>query len=53
MRLVGELSSVVKDPEGRIVEGAPNELKQQRDIWTFSHDMGSDNPNWLLSGTGS
>jgi predicted lipid-binding transport protein (Tim44 family) len=53
MRFVGELSSVVKDPEGRIVEGAPNELKQQRDIWTFSHDMGSDNPTWLLSGTGS
>jgi predicted lipid-binding transport protein (Tim44 family) len=53
MRFVGELSSVVKDPAGRIVEGAPNELKQQRDVWTFSRDMGSDNPNWLLSGTGS
>jgi len=53
MRFVGELTSVVRDPEGRIVEGAPNELKQQRDIWTFSRDMGSDNPNWLLTGTGS
>jgi len=52
MRFVGELTSVVRDPEGRIVEGAPNELKQQKDVWTFSRDMASDNPNWLLAGTG-
>ena len=52
MRFVGELTSVVRDPEGRIVEGAPNELKQQKDVWTFSRDMASDNPNWLLTGTG-
>jgi len=52
MRFVGELTSVVRDPEGRIVEGAPNELKQQKDVWTFTRDMSSDNPNWLLTGTG-
>jgi predicted lipid-binding transport protein (Tim44 family) len=52
MRFVGELTSVVRNPEGRIVEGAPNELKQQRDVWTFSRDMTSENPNWLLTGTG-
>jgi predicted lipid-binding transport protein (Tim44 family) len=52
MRFVGELTSVVRDPEGRIVEGVPNEIKQQADTWTFSRDMTSDNPNWLLTGTG-
>ncbi len=52
MRFVGELTSVVRNPEGRIVEGAPNELKQQKDVWTFTRDMASDNPNWLLTGTG-
>jgi predicted lipid-binding transport protein (Tim44 family) len=52
MRFVGELTSVVRDPEGRIVEGAPNELKQQKDVWTFTRNMASDNPNWLLTGTG-
>lgn len=52
MRFTGELTSVVRDPEGRIVEGAPGELKQQRDVWTFSRDMTSDNPNWQLTGTG-
>jgi predicted lipid-binding transport protein (Tim44 family) len=52
MRFVGELTSVVRDPEGRIVEGAPNELKQQKDVWTFTRTMTSDNPNWQLAGTG-
>jgi predicted lipid-binding transport protein (Tim44 family) len=52
MRFVGELTSVVRDASGNIVEGAPNELKQQRDVWTFTRDMSSDNPNWLLTGTG-
>ena len=52
MRFVGELTSVVRDPEGRIVEGAPHELKQQKDVWTFSRDMTSENPNWQLTGTG-
>ena len=53
MRFVGELTSVVRDPEGRIVEGAPNEIRQQTDVWTFTRDMRSDNPNWLLTGTGA
>ena len=53
MRFVGELTSVVRDPEGRIVEGAPNEIRQQTDVWTFTRDMRSENPNWLLTGTGA
>ena len=52
VRFVGELTSVVRDPDGRIVEGAPNELKQQKDVWTFTRSMVSENPNWLLTGTG-
>jgi predicted lipid-binding transport protein (Tim44 family) len=52
MRFLGELTSVVRDTEGRIVEGNPNEIKQQRDVWTFTRHMGSDDPNWLLTGTG-
>ena len=51
VRYVGELTSAVKDSEGRIVEGDPNEIKRQRDIWTFARLMGTDNPNWLLVAT--
>lgn len=52
MRFLGELTSAVKDTAGRIVEGDPNEIKQQRDVWTFTRHMGADDPNWLLTGTG-
>ncbi|MGB3407760.1 MAG: Tim44/TimA family putative adaptor protein [Jannaschia sp.] len=52
IRFVGELTSVVRDTEGTIVEGNPNEIKKQRDIWTFGRVMGSDDPNWKLVATG-
>lgn len=53
LRFVGELTSVVRGPEGEIVEGDPNEIKKQTDIWTFSRTMGSDDPNWTLVATGA
>lgn len=52
VRFVGELSSVVRDRSGKVVEGDLNLVKQQRDIWTFARKMGADNPNWKLVGTG-
>lgn len=52
VRFVGELTSIVRNSEGEIVEGNPNEIKRQRDVWTFSRVMGSDDPNWQLVATG-
>lgn len=52
IRFVGELTSVVRNEAGDIVEGNPNEIKRQRDVWTFSRKMGADNPNWQLVATG-
>lgn len=52
IRFLGELTSVVRNPEGEVVEGDPQEIKRQKDVWTFSRVMGSDNPNWLLVATG-
>lgn len=52
VRYVGELTSVVRDKSGEIVEGNPKEVKRQKDVWTFARIMGSDNPNWQLVATG-
>lgn len=52
VRFLGELTSVVRNAAGETVEGDPNTIKQQRDVWTFGRVMGSDNPNWKLVGTG-
>lgn len=52
VRFVGELITAVRDSENRVVEGDPNEIRRQTDRWTFSREMGSADPNWLLTGTG-
>ena len=52
VRFVGELTSVVRNGAGEIIEGNPNEIKRQRDVWTFSRVMGADDPNWQLVATG-
>ncbi|QBY02068.1 Tim44 domain-containing protein [Rhodophyticola sp. CCM32] len=52
VRFVAELTSVVRNSDGEVVEGDPTEIKRQRDIWTFGRDMGSSNPNWVLVATG-
>lgn len=52
VKFVGELTSVVRNAEGEIIEGNPNEIKRQKDVWTFSRAMGVDDPNWKLVATG-
>lgn len=52
MKFVGELTSVVKNRDGQIIEGSPTEIKRQRDVWTFGRKMGADDPNWQLVATG-
>ena len=51
VRFVGELTSVVKNAEGEVIEGSATAVKRQKDIWTFAREMGSDDPNWLLVAT--
>ena len=52
VKFVGELTSVVRDSKGEIIEGTPNEIKRQKDVWTFARVMGTDDPNWQLVATG-
>ena len=52
VRFIGEMTSVVRNADGEIVEGNASEIKRQRDGWTFSRIMGSNDPNWVLVATG-
>ena len=51
VRFMGELTEVVRDRAGDIIEGSSSAIKRQKDIWTFAHTMGSADPNWLLVAT--
>lgn len=51
VRFVGEMTSVVRNADGEIIEGDASEIKRQRDVWTFARTMGADDPNWALVAT--
>lgn len=51
VRFVSEQVNVVKDAEGRILDGDPNRIVDVVDVWTFRRDTRSGNPNWQLSAT--
>ena len=52
VRYQAELTSVVRNASGDVVEGDRNEIKRQRDIWTYGRTLGADDPNWQLVATG-
>jgi len=51
MRFIGEMTSVVRNRDGEIVEGDAKAIKRQKDIWVFARSMGVDDPNWQLVAT--
>ena len=52
VRFLGELTSVVRNAAGEVIEGSPSEIRRQRDAWTFARRMGANDPNWILVATG-
>lgn len=52
VKFIGELTSVVRDNAGEIVEGEEGKVKRQKDVWTFEREMGTNDPNWRLVATG-
>jgi len=51
IRFVSELISVTKNADGAVIDGDPSEVYKVTDIWTFSHDIKSSDPNWKLIAT--
>ncbi len=43
-----EETTVTRDAEGRIIDGDPERIFSVEDIWTFTRDTRSSDPNWLL-----
>lgn len=53
VRFVSEQINVVRNAEGQIAEGNPNEVQKVIDLWTFRRDTKSGDPNWALIKTES
>ena len=48
---VSEIITCIRDKEKKIISGSPDKIKTIYDTWTFSRDIRSPNPNWLLVNT--
>ena len=51
VNFVSEIITCIRDEKKKIVSGNPEKIKTIYDTWTFSRDMRSSNPNWLLVNT--
>ncbi len=43
-----EQTTVTRDRSGAVVEGEPGHISTVEDIWTFTRDTRSSDPNWIL-----
>jgi predicted lipid-binding transport protein (Tim44 family) len=53
VRFVSEQINVVRNAEGQVADGNPNEVQKVIDLWTFRRDTKSSDPNWALVKTES
>lgn len=48
-----EETAYTRDREGKIVEGNPDRIFSVEDVWTFTRDTRTSDPNWILIETRS
>ena len=46
-----EQESYTTDAEGKVLSGSSNQVVKIADIWTFTRDLKSKDPNWVLTAT--
>ncbi len=46
-----EITTVVRDSKGTIIEGHPDEIKKQKDTWVFTKNLSDKSPKWFLKST--
>ncbi len=48
VNFVSEIITCKKDKNDKVIEGNPDIIKTVNDVWKFSKNMWSNNPNWHL-----
>tara|TARA_R110000868_G_scaffold192666_3_gene437212 strand:+ start:3878 stop:4531 length:654 start_codon:yes stop_codon:yes gene_type:complete len=51
LRFEADIAAVTRDQDGNVVAGSMTDAVGTNDIWTFTRDVRSDDPNWKLSET--
>lgn len=53
VKFVSEQVNILRDSDGEIIEGDPNQVTTVTDLWTFARNTRSRDPNWTLVATQS
>jgi predicted lipid-binding transport protein (Tim44 family) len=53
LRYTSQMITVTRAQDGAVIEGSPDKVIEINDIWTFTRDVNSRDPNWKLSATGT
>lgn len=48
---VADIAAVTRDKDGNVIAGSLDDAIDSRDIWTFSRNIASKDPNWVLDET--
>jgi len=51
LRFISQLISATRDRAGTVTDGSPDTVTDVTDVWTFSRDLASRDPNWKLVAT--
>ena len=51
IKFVSEEVSVIRNNDGDVVSGDPNQVIEAEDLWTFARNIESRDPNWQLVAT--
>ena len=51
VRFVSEQANVLRNSDGKVIEGDENFIQSITDVWTFERNINSTSPNWLLIST--
>ena len=51
VRFDADMAAVTRDKDGKVVAGSLSDGVQTHEVWTFSRDLASADPNWVLDET--
>lgn len=51
VRFKSQIISATRSKDGHVLDGDPNAVVEVSDLWTFSRDVTTSDPNWMLIGT--
>lgn len=51
VRLEADIAAITRDAQGNVIAGSLTDAETSQELWTFSRDLSSRDPNWTLVDT--